>query len=149
MVITGFEERGEGQRRVVVKDLVGGWALKDEYYETSAQPFGVETGTWSWRDSPEGKAATRTARAKSNTTPNPTNLPPSGGVGLVCQAMWSYLPDREADPSSKDELLFPRGAEIREAEDINSDWFWGVYMGDKGVFPGGYVRVTGATGLQS
>ena len=158
MVITGFEDRGDGQRRVVVKDLVGGWALKDEYYETSSQPFGTDAGKWSWRDlegEGERTTASRKSRAaKSTSTTNPTTttttttLPPSGGVGLHCHAMWSYLPDHEADPSSKDELLFPRGAEIREAEDINGDWFWGVYMGDKGVFPGGYCIVIGATGLQ-
>lgn len=78
-------------------------------------------------------------------TPTPTALtitktkkfPPDGGVGLRAVALWSYWP---AD-GVHDELLFPKGAEIREAEDINGDWFWGCYAGGKGLFPGGYVTV--------
>lgn len=148
MIVTGFEERGDGQRRVIVKDLVGGWALRDEYLETGVEMSrGVDSGVWSWRDGPDGSATMRASRSKSNSSSSPTPFPPSGGIGLHCQALWSYLPDHEADPSTKDELLFPRSAEIREVEDINKDWFWGVYMGEKGVFPGGYVRVIGAVGM--
>ena len=154
MVITGFEERGEGQRRVVVQDLVGGWALKDEYFEKNTSNNNNNNnhniGTWSWREGgSEGSSpSTRASRAKSLTSSSATTtFPPSGGVGLHCQATWSYLPDAEEDPDAKDELLFPRGAEIREAEDINGDWFWGVYMGDKGVFPGNYAQVVGSVGM--
>jgi len=38
----------------------------------------------------------------------------------------------------KDEKKF---AEVREAEDINGDWFWGCYAGAKGLFPGNFTRV--------
>jgi hypothetical protein len=53
-------------------------------------------------------------------------------------ASWSWYPkEGEGD----NELLFPRGAEIRECFDVNGDWFFGVYMGAKGLFPAPYVRV--------
>jgi hypothetical protein len=58
---------------------------------------------------------------------------------LRVQALWSYFPGEGVS----DELGFPRHAEIREAEDINGDWFWGVYAGSKGLFPGNYGRVVG------
>ncbi|KAK8253414.1 hypothetical protein IWZ00DRAFT_435883 [Phyllosticta capitalensis] len=75
--------------------------------------------------------------ALAPTPPQPTAFPPDGGVGLRAVALWSYYPA----PDVRDELTFPKGAEIREAEDINGDWFWGVYAGAKGLFPGAYVRV--------
>ena len=61
--------------------------------------------------------------------------PPDGGFGLRLLARWAYWPD-EGD---KDELAFPRGAEIREAEDVNGEWYWGVYAGVKGLFPANHV----------
>ncbi|KAF2126084.1 hypothetical protein P153DRAFT_369447 [Dothidotthia symphoricarpi CBS 119687] len=101
MVIVGFEDRDGGQRRVVVRDLVGGWALKDG-------------------DSSAG---------------NMQRLPPDGGEGLKVRARWGYWPDEGVE----DELAFPKFAEIREAADVNGDWFWGVYCGAKGLFPANYV----------
>ena len=62
-------------------------------------------------------------------------FPPSGGVGLHVMALWSYW----AEEGDNDELSFPKGAEIRECENINDDWFWGVYCGRKGLFPGNHV----------
>ncbi|KAL1635202.1 hypothetical protein SLS58_010372 [Diplodia intermedia] len=63
-------------------------------------------------------------------------FPPDGGLGLRVLALWSYWPQEGVN----DELMFPKGAEIREAEDINGDWYWGCYCGRKGLFPGNYVR---------
>ena len=34
-----------------------------------------------------------------------------------------------------------KGAEVREVEDVNGDWFHGVYMGVKGLFPAPYVAM--------
>lgn len=65
------------------------------------------------------------------------HFPPDGGVGLVLQALWSYYPEEDVD----DELGFPRGAEITEAENINDEWYWGYYAGSTGLFPGAYCRV--------
>ncbi|CBX97271.1 hypothetical protein IAQ61_007317 [Plenodomus lingam] len=100
MVIVGFEDRDGGQRRIVVRDLVGGHALKEEEQESRVQRY-----------------------------------PPDGGFGLRLLARWGYWPD----VGDEDELAFPRGAEIREAADVNGDWFWGVYGGAKGLFPAAYV----------
>ncbi|KAF2008661.1 hypothetical protein BU24DRAFT_402903 [Aaosphaeria arxii CBS 175.79] len=138
MVLVGFEDRSGGQRRVVVRNLVGGWALRED--STLPEPRSPQT-----ENAPPPKSSS------SSTTPPPTSssqqqsqkprLPPDGGVGLIVQANWSYFP---AGDNVADELAFPRFAEIREAEDINGDWFWGVYAGAKGLFPGNYGRVLGS-----
>lgn len=99
MYIVGFEDRDGAQRRIVVRDLVGGYALKE----------------------------TDMARI--------TRIPADGGVGLRLLARWAYLPDEGVD----DELAFPRGAEIREAADINGDWYWGVYCGVGKLFPANHA----------
>jgi hypothetical protein len=100
MYIVGFEDRDGAQRRMVVRDLVGGYALKEQ---------------------------DETARAQ--------RYPPDGGIGLRLLARWGYLPDEGVE----DELSFPRGAEIREAADINGDWYWGVYCGVGKLFPANHV----------
>jgi hypothetical protein len=51
--------------------------------------------------------------------------------------LWGYFPAEGVE----DELMFPKNAEVREAENINGDWFWGCYAGAKGLFPGNYGRV--------
>lgn len=161
MIVVGFEDSEIGQRRVVDRDLVGGRALKDNG-ATNQKPQGEE---WSWQEQGQGRRAktvrTITAPAaaaavSSTTTPNPSassslpssssspppllkTYPPSGGIGTHIHALWSYWPH----DTVADELAFPKGAEIREVEDINGDWFWGVYSGRKGLFPGNYGRVVG------
>lgn len=145
MGIVGFEDREGGQRRIVVQDRVGGLALKEE------------SNKWSWRDddgtlrqgtnqrtpsrSPHSPPAPLSATGGlSPSEPQPQQrFPPPGGVGLIVQAMHAWWPEE----GIKDELMFPRGAEIREAEDINGDWFWGCYAGAKGLFPGGFGKVIG------
>ncbi|KAF2803668.1 uncharacterized protein BDZ99DRAFT_399554 [Mytilinidion resinicola] len=67
----------------------------------------------------------------------PGRFPPDGGVGLRVVALWARFPREGVE----DELMFPKFAEIREAEDINGDWFWGCYAGAKGLFPGNFTRV--------
>ena len=134
MVVLGFEDREGGQRRVVVRDLVGGWALKEEggdlqtasaaqnaqlhsdTLDMSATPYSQRT--WRWKENDGSSASHAPAHARPDRRDNtPTPLPPNGGVGLRVQALWSYSPG----PEVKDELSFPRGAEITEAEDINGD----------------------------
>ena len=63
--------------------------------------------------------------------------PPDGGDGAKYIATWSWFAAEE----NKDELAFPRNAEIREGEDLNEDWSVGVYAGAVGVFPRNHVRV--------
>ncbi|EGE08748.1 RING finger domain-containing protein [Trichophyton equinum CBS 127.97] len=81
----------------------------------------------------------------SSSSPFPlstTRFPPSGGIGLRLIAKWSHHPE----PDNNDEIMFPRGAEITEAENINDDWLWGCYAGQKGFLPGGYVLLIDEVG---
>ncbi|MCJ1340565.1 hypothetical protein MMC09_005861 [Bachmanniomyces sp. S44760] len=164
MIVIGFEDVPAGQRRVVVKDLVGGLALKDEaqgqQQEGQQQQQQQQEGAlaineeWSWRDGTErqkrtvSKAVAPSVHTHNTSTSTSTShipllqkYPPDGGVGMRVLARWSYWPLEGGE--GKDELGFPKGAEIREAEDINGDWYWGVYSGRKGLFPGNYTILLG------
>lgn len=137
MSVIGFEDREGGQRRVVVREMVGGWALKEEDDPIASS----DDPKWRWREA-DGKNASVTSQLAQVLSPVQrtgvvTMLPPDGGVGLRVVALWSYFPGEDV----ADELAFPRNAEIREVEDINGDWFWGVYAGTKGLFPGNHGRV--------
>ncbi|KAL4996118.1 hypothetical protein BDV10DRAFT_173191 [Aspergillus recurvatus] len=79
------------------------------------------------------------SQSPSTAAPSSRRFPPDGGVGLIVHAMWSWYPEEGVD----DELMFPRGAEITEAENINDDWYWGCYAGMTGLFPGSHVSVVG------
>ncbi|KAJ4331100.1 hypothetical protein N0V87_009427 [Didymella glomerata] len=105
MVIVGFEDRDGGQLRIVVKDMVGGWAFKED------------------------------EEARSPTSRGPQRYPPDGGTGLRLQARWGYWPEEGV----RDELAFPKIAEIREAADVNGEWYWGVYCGMAALFPASHV----------
>lgn len=149
MIVVGFEDSAKGQRRIISKDLVGGHAFKED--DTSA------TGEveWSWRDGSQQRQAKVVSRSQipshtpfpSSTNASPPPLlkkyPPNGGVGMRVHALWSCWPAEGVS----DELAFPKGAEITECEDINGDWFWGIYCGRKGLFPGNYVRVVEVVGM--
>ena len=139
MIVIGFEDSMQGQRRVVVEDLVGGHVLDNT--------ANSEDKVWRWGDQTrQTQADTMTiatnGRSLSGPVPHPNDLavgkyPPSGGVGMRVLAYWSYWPQEGVE----DELAFPKNAEIRECEDINGDWYLGVYCGRKGVFPGNYCRI--------
>ncbi|KAJ5173063.1 hypothetical protein N7492_005656 [Penicillium capsulatum] len=172
MVIIGFEDHQDGQRRVIVRDLVGGHALKDEHVTRSASSSPATSapitfpeiggGDWSWKDGPERRKKASRQRAPVGVSGNsqapssdptgqspgtPTShgvspfrrFPPDGGVGLIVHALWSWYPEEDVE----DELTFPRGADIKEVENINDDWFWGCYAGRTGLFPGAHVTATG------
>ncbi|KAL8687890.1 MAG: hypothetical protein Q9218_006063 [Villophora microphyllina] len=140
MIVVGFEDSSAGQRRVVVKDLVGGRGLKDNGND---EPQRTDHKL-SWQDGGQhhvrtvSKQAIPGAERELGTTGNASlhNYPPSGGSGLPVLALWSYWPEHQ----SQDDLTFPRGAEIWEVENINGDWFIGSYAGKMGVFPEQYVR---------
>ncbi|PYH95240.1 hypothetical protein BO71DRAFT_208309 [Aspergillus ellipticus CBS 707.79] len=191
MTVIGFEEHEEGQRRVIVHDLVGGRALNDDHLQPSptASPSLIPThiptsdnpnvaspgsgsGDWSWKEGSErrkkasrlrpwtigdrdrdrdrdrnSEPSTPTTTSPFPNSSNPTvssptparRFPPDGGVGLVLHALWSWYPE----DGVQDELMFPRGAEITEAENINEDWYWGCYAGLTGLFPGTHVFIAG------
>ncbi|WPH02741.1 Hypothetical protein R9X50_00560900 [Acrodontium crateriforme] len=76
-------------------------------------------------------------RLKDDLSSAPTALPPADHtLGMRCLASWSRFPDSNV----RDELCFPKNAEIREVEEINSDWYLGVYAGAVGLFPSNHVR---------
>jgi hypothetical protein len=164
MVFLGFEDRDGGQKRIVVRDLVGGAALLEDGGERddsgaadgpeAAPPAtGAEAGppaeatagaqtdkqVWMWR---EDDGTVRNARFPNDRRSMAgRGFPPDGGVGRRMVAGWSYYPAEHVT----DELMFPKGAEIKEVRDINGAWYWGVYAGSSGLFPGSYAYVVGWT----
>lgn len=150
MVIVGFEDKRGGQRRITVQDLVGGRFLHEETAPVDlAIPDADALFLWSWTD-PELLRSKSRLVTKDVMKTAPTNLPPgvaeqlaletvtfpaNGGMGMVAQALWAWYPAEGV----LDELMFPRRAEVREARNVNGDWWEGVYMGQKGVFPAPYV----------
>lgn len=148
MVLVGFEDRDGGQRRIVVRDLVGGHALKEEGGEVKDEENKEDSNTStrsqvnslprmiddSWKRYDHGSNS-HDIRTPSTMGPLAQRHPPDGGVGLRLLATWQYWPDEGVE----DELAFPRAAEIREAAAINRDWYWGVYCGAKGLFPANHV----------
>ncbi|KAM7191383.1 E3 ubiquitin-protein ligase [Naviculisporaceae sp. PSN 640] len=158
MVVVKFiiDELG-AERRVIVKDYVGGRRLQFEPFEG-----GMQICRW-WKyfqaqppipNNPSG--ATKTTDGEtSNTTggkwapaTGDDAFPRDGGEGPRGMAGWSWYPQ----PGADDELMFPKGAEIVEIEDVNGDWCHGFYMGGRGLFPAPYVRFgqgSSAVGLLS
>ena len=65
--------------------------------------------------------------------------PPDGGAGIRFFAVYSFWPQDGDDG----DLAFPRGAEIREAEKYQGEWYVGCYAGSEGIFPLSYVEYRG------
>ena len=153
MVVVEFDESPqlEGRRRVVINDLVGGHKFTAEdiaaFTASLSNPNAAgpslipsAVGKWSWRENNEGKRASRLRAMTLNA--QASKFPPNGGFGKRCLGLWSYYP--EEGEGGKGELLFPKGAELQEVEDINEEWYFGVYAGEKGLFPAQYARVLDA-----
>lgn len=146
--ITFDPDQEGGQRRTIIRDLVGGAKMSDAdmaaWKQAHSQPRGPDAaaatgrGQWSWREDATGTRRTTRARAPTLPVAGKAKFPPDGGVGKVCRSLWSYYP--EEGEGGKGELMFPKHAEIRESEEVNEDWWYGVYSGDIGVFPSVYVR---------
>lgn len=164
MVVVGFvaaapaaagdREEGGGNGHVwrrVERDLVGGRRLRVEERE------GGQVASWSWSDgkgggvrrvergfSRDGVATATVGGASSGGGDGgrvslAEGFPPDGGPGPRAVAGWGWTPGA----GGEDELMFPKGAEILEVEDVNGEWFHGFYMGAGGLFPAPYVRVVG------
>lgn len=136
----GFADGKIGQWRYVERDLVGGLALRSDPVE-SPEHQGLQKWSWRHRDEKGERLVTRevteTAPSSLGMTTYSQDFPLEGGSGMRAHARWAWYPKTGAD----DELLFPRGAEVREIEDVNGDWFFGSYMGKKGLFPAPYVKI--------
>ncbi|KAK7717651.1 hypothetical protein SLS64_003146 [Diaporthe eres] len=132
MVVVGFQDGNGGQQRYTLRDLVGGRRLQVE-----AVPDEPSLQRWVWYEG-DNKRERLVARDVAQTTDaGDESFPPDGGFGLKASARWAWYPA----PGNSDELLFPKGAGITEIEDANGEWYHGVYMGSKGLFPAPYVRV--------
>lgn len=164
MIVLAFEADDEdgAMRRVVKNDLVGGWKMNESdmkvwnaqhglYSPTSSPPTSPplsSRGTWIWKENADGtrKTRSRTSTLTNNATgggssvnnPSAVRFPPDGGFGPRGTAFYPYWP--EDGEAGAGELVLPRGAEVTQMEDINGDWWSGVYAGDVGIFPVGYVR---------
>jgi hypothetical protein len=141
MAIVGFVAGKDGVlRRRVLEDWVGGRKLGFEKHD--ALP-GLQVCYW-FEDGRRMERLVTLDVAATAMDPDAdvgvrsrwTNgFPPDGGSGMRALAKWAWYPAAGAE----DELLFPKGAEVREIEDVNGEWFHGVYMGAKGLFPAPYV----------
>ncbi|KAI1340599.1 hypothetical protein F5Y15DRAFT_379205 [Xylariaceae sp. FL0016] len=136
MALIGFLDAKGGQKRYTVADLVGGRDLRTAPYDELP---GVQMWWWSGpNQSRLQRLATFDVTATAPALEDGTEqFPPDGGVGMKGFARWAWFPKAGSD----DELLLPKGAEVREIEDVNGDWYFGCYMGAKGLFPAPYVRV--------
>ena len=127
MTAVGFQDSEHGQLRLVTQDLVGGHALDNKDAPGNGEKAAVAAATGSTPN------ATRTGTdAEDGET---QTFPPDGGAGWCVRAKWSYWPPE----GERDELAFPKWAEIREVVVLNEEWMWGVYMGAKGVFSSRFV----------
>lgn len=144
MAIVGFAEGALGLRRRTFHEVVGGRALRVEPYDgPEAEAAGVRLQKWSWKGLDGASLERLVALDVAASAPQASSgtgtqqFPPDGGAGLVAVARWAWYPQ----PDTADELLFPKGAEVREVEDVNGEWCFGCYMGAEGLFPAPYVRV--------
>ncbi|OAP57640.1 hypothetical protein AYL99_08378 [Fonsecaea erecta] len=149
MIAITFERDEEGNdRRVITRDIVGGVKMTDadvaawklatkNQHRVNGTNLSAVQGDWTWREDEAGTR--RKTRARTSTLPRSgMQIPPDGGWGKSYVARWGYYPLENAG-NAKDELLFPKHANIREVEEINDEWWFGVYAGDAGVFPGVFV----------
>jgi hypothetical protein len=146
MAIVGFVEGKDGVwRRSVIRDWVGGRKLAFEEYDAP----GLQVCYWLQDGKKMERLVTRDVAATADVdvgvvrTRWTDDFPPDGGSGGRAVAKWAWYPEDGAE----DELLFPKGAEVREIEDVNGEWFHGVYMGAKGLFPAPYVVSLPADGV--
>lgn len=139
MAVIAFADNEAGRWRYTERDVVGGRGLRVEPID-EGESYPPTIQKWVWKHGSE-----RWERLVSQNVAEtaPTSLsythsfPPDGGLGFKAHGKWAWYPEENSD----DELLFPRGAEIREIEDVNGDWYFGVYMGEKGLFPSPYVAI--------
>ena len=143
MAIVGFQDNHGGQRRIAVQEAVGGRGLSEDpcTFMESLDYTGGELQVWSWGDGAHERLVATNVMETAPTSVvgmvNERSFPPDGGVGMSALALWSWYPKEGAE----DELLFPKGAELRECKDVNGDWYHGTFMGMRGLFPAPYVRV--------
>ncbi|KAK4138282.1 hypothetical protein BT67DRAFT_412446 [Trichocladium antarcticum] len=148
MAVVGFAPDARGAlRRRVVRDVVGGRRLRlveEEGAGDGGAGAGQDRegkGRWAtWVDG-AGRRVKRafTGDVAGVSAETEVGFPADGGGGMRAVAGWGWVPGAGGD----DELMFPKGAEVAEVEDVNGEWFHGFYMGVGGLFPAPYVRLVG------
>ncbi|KAJ5225676.1 hypothetical protein N7468_006901 [Penicillium chermesinum] len=170
MIIVGFEDHVEGQRRVIVRNLVGGHALKDEHVNRSPASSPAVGGPitspdtavahWSWKEGQGQERRKKASRLRgplglsNGSSPHlPDHSSPNSPVAPTPPALRRFPPDGGVglivrakwsffpEDEVQDELPFPRGADITEVDIINDEWFWGCYAARTGLFYGKYVEI--------
>ncbi|SPO04503.1 related to vesicular transport-associated repeat protein Tb-291 [Cephalotrichum gorgonifer] len=152
MIMVAFQEGSDGLYRYVSKDQVGGHRM---WVAPITEDVGPGVEKWCWREGRQavGRAVSldvaatapvlgegvREKEGKGEVVVPVARFPADGGGGMVVRARWAWFP--EGGEEADDVLYFPKGAEIREVEDLTGDWFVGRYMGREAVFPAAYVVV--------
>ncbi|KAB8337141.1 hypothetical protein FH972_021445 [Carpinus fangiana] len=151
MLVIGFVEDDAVQnlRRAVVEPVVGGWSLAKDVEHASQSPQHAADGRLDTSDGAQQRRApaARAPPVPAKVTTDGVHAPEgalahvlaSNGYGTRVLALWTRVPD--AGEGAVDELCFPRNAEVTEVEDINGDWYCGVYCRRRGLFPAPYGRV--------
>lgn len=142
VVVDYLVDQGDNLRRRIAREQVGGRRLK---FESRDQGGAVQVCSWvSDGDHKKKMERLLSVDVGVSTTDDrgqcfSEGFPPDGGTGMRATAGWGWIPAAGVE----DELMFPKGAEILEVEDVNGEWFHGFYMGDQGLFPAPYVRIVG------
>jgi hypothetical protein len=146
MVVVAFQQGKGGQWRHILQELVGGRCLISTPVSV-AQESG-ELMKWTWReDGPKkSRLVTKDVAAAAPTSVSGVSseeltqsFPDNGSLGMICTTRWGWF--GENGQKADDELNFPVGAELREVIDIDTEWYFGTYMGSEGLFPAGFVVV--------
>ncbi|KAK3942419.1 E3 ubiquitin-protein ligase [Diplogelasinospora grovesii] len=153
-VVDSSQGGGGAERRRIVHGLVGGRKLQFAAYgdetkglqicswvdgqkEKVSRLIAIDVGKDTKEAAEEAKKDGKQQEEKVEGDLTTTDFPPEGGTGGRATAGWSWYPA----PGVADELMFPKGAEVLEIEDVNGEWFHGVYMGALGLFPAPYVAL--------
>lgn len=142
MAVVGFTEGNIGQWRYLDRDIVGGRGLSVEPFESQTNR-GQKLQKWTWHDGHQeyerlvAANVAETAPASDPGVSSTQQFPADGGAGWRGRAGWSWYPEGGVS----NELMFPKGAEIREIRDMNGDWFFGSYMDKAALFPAPYVTL--------
>ncbi|KAI7317944.1 hypothetical protein KC315_g10253 [Hortaea werneckii] len=126
LAVVGYQDipDGQGQQRVVVRDVVGGRRHKEDHDDDKEG------------NSDEGGRTAGSGDGVAAITAIPPPPPEDSSLGARCLALWSYFPPEGVE----DEVPFPKNAEVTEVEEMNGDWSIGVYAGKVGLFPSNHVR---------
>ncbi|EKV06432.1 hypothetical protein PDIG_69450 [Penicillium digitatum PHI26] len=146
MIVVGFEDHEEGQRRVIIRDLVGGRALNEQHViqsqiqsPTSSLASGglvaspeLGTGDWTWKDGPERRK--KASRLRGG--PAPTNSI-TGGTTSASDPSHPSLSSATATPMIPPFRRFPPDGGVGLIVRALWSWYPEEEVRDELVFPRG------------